>query len=117
MKRACQGRCYLNASECGYLRFGRAICSHELDQTLTGQVADMLEPTAVTQVRARSTTANPRIELETGETFEPDLVILADGGRSGLSDALGMDAQLRPFDRTALLGRIHVASPGQRPRV
>ena len=105
------GSVLLNASESGYLRFGRAICSHELDQTLTGQVADMLEPTAVTRVRARSTTVNPRIELETGETFEPDLVILADGGRSGLSDALGMDAQLRPFDRTALLGRIHVATP------
>jgi 2-octaprenyl-6-methoxyphenol hydroxylase len=105
------GSVLLNAPECGHLRFGRAICSHELDKTLTGQVADMLEPAAVTGVRARSTKVNPRIELETGETFEPDLVILADGGRSGLSDALGMDAQLRLFDRTALLGRIHVETP------
>ena len=105
------GSMLLNAPECGYSRFGRAICSHELDRILTGQVADMVEPVAVTQVRARSTTGNPRIELETGETSEPDLVILADGGRSGLSNSIGMDAQFRSFDRTALLGRIHVEAP------
>ena len=63
------------------------------------------------RIRARSTTGNPRIELETGEISEPDLVILADGGRSGLSNSIGMDAQLRSFDRTALLGRIHVEAP------
>ena len=105
------GSMLLNAPECGHPRFGRAICSHDLDHTLTAQAAGMVEPSAVTQVRARTTTGNPRIELETGETLEPDLVILADGGRSGLSDDLGMGAQLRSFDRTALLGRITVEKP------
>lgn len=105
------GSMLLNAHECGYPRFGRAICSRELDHRLTEQVASMVEPSAVTHVRARTNKGGPRIELETGETFEPDLVILADGGRSGLSENLGMGAQLRSFDRTALLGRITVETP------
>ena len=96
------------------LRFGRAICSHELDRILTGQVGDIVEPVAVTQVRARSITGNPRIELETGETSEPDLVILADGGRGGLSNSIGMDAQLghlieRPYWDGSMLKHLSAA--------
>ena len=95
----------------GHPRFGRAICSHELDQTLTAQVGDMLEFTAVTRVRARSTTVNPGIELETGETSSR----LGDLGGTVVAVAsvmlLEWIAQLRPFDRTALLGRIPMLQP------
>tara|TARA_B100001093_G_scaffold454543_2_gene463965 strand:- start:2908 stop:4011 length:1104 start_codon:yes stop_codon:yes gene_type:complete len=105
------GSMLLNAHECGHFRFGRVICSHALDQVLASHVTNMIESVVVTKVRARTTAGNPCIELETGEAIEPDLVILADGGRSGLSDSLGMSAQLRSFDRTALLGRIRVETP------
>ena len=66
------------------LRFGRVICSHELDQILTGQVGDMSN-LAVTQVRARSITGILASNSKPGNN--PTVVILADGGRGGLGNS------------------------------
>ena len=105
------GSMLLRASECGYPRFGRVICSLSLEAALTEHTSDRVEPLSVSQVRARSAQHNPSVELASGEMIHPDLVILADGGRSGLTESLGLTAQRRPFDRSAIMGRIQVDTP------
>jgi 2-octaprenyl-6-methoxyphenol hydroxylase len=105
------GSMLLRASECGYPRFGRVICSLALEAALTEHTSDRIEPLSVSQVRARSAQHKPSVELASGEMIHPDLVILADGGRSGLTESLGLTAQRRPFDRSAIMGRIQVDTP------
>ena len=48
------GSMLLRASECGYPRFGRVICSLALEAALTEHTSDRIEPLSVSQVRARS---------------------------------------------------------------
>lgn len=102
------GSMLLHASDCGYPRFGRVICSQALEEAVSLHVSGCVETVAVETIRARSAQANPRIRLATGEEVAPDLVILADGGRSHLTHALGMMAHYRPFGRSAILGRLRV---------
>ena len=105
------GSILLQASECGYPRFGRVICSQALESAMALHVSDSVEPIAVETIYARSARANPRIQLVTGEEVTPDLVLLADGGRSHLTETLGLIAHYRPFGRSAILGRIRVSTP------
>jgi len=105
------GSILLNASECGYPRFGRVVCSQALEEAVSLHVSKSVETVSVETIRARSAQANPRIQLATGEEVTPDLVILADGGRSHLTDSLGLEAQHRPFGRSAILGRFRVGTP------
>ena len=105
------GSVLLQAAECGYSRFGRVICSQALESAVARHVSNNVEPTAVETIHARSARANPHIQLATGEEVTPDLVILADGGRSHLTEMLGLTAHYRPFGRSAILGRIRVSAP------
>ena len=105
------GSILLQASECGYPRFGRVICSQALESAVAMNVSESVEPIAVETIHARSVRAHPRIQLATGEEVTPDLVLLADGGRSHLTETLGLTAYYRPFGRSAILGRIRVGTP------
>lgn len=105
------GSCVLDAPSLGLPRFGQITCSQTLEQVLLSRVGDGLEPVAVTAVTARGQQCPPSVHLATGEHWPVDLVVLADGGRSPLSASAGFVAQWRPFQRTALLGRIDVTSP------
>jgi 2-octaprenyl-6-methoxyphenol hydroxylase len=87
------------------------ICSLALEEALTQHKADRIEPLSVSQVRARTTRENPSVKLASGEMIHSDLVILADGGRSGLTESLGLTAQRRSFYRSAIMGRIRVDTP------
>ena len=107
------GSMLLHASECGYPRFGRVVCSLALEEAVALHVSEFIEPVAVETIRARSAHSNPSIQLATGEEVTPDLVILADGGRSHLTESLGLEAQHRPFGRSAILGRLRVSTPHQ----
>ena len=105
------GSILLQASECGYPRFGRVICSQALESAVAMNVSESVEPIAVETIHARSVRAHPRIQLATGEEVTPDLVLLADGGRSHLTETLGLTAHYRPFGRSVILGRIRVGTP------
>ena len=54
-----------------------------------------------------------RLELDDGSSLECDLAILADGGRSGLREQLGIYAQHSPYGQTALISNISSAKPHQ----
>lgn len=110
-ERGLPGSMRLKASECGHQRFGQVICSHLLEGTLLSVANSLVEPTYVDRVIARSETSNPRLHLVSGAEWDPDLIILADGGLSGLTEGLGIIAQQRSFQRSIILGRIRVECP------
>ena len=110
-ERQVPGSAVLSAYQLGFSRFGRVVCSHDLESTLAHHTAGMVEPKAVASLRARGAHRPAEVNLEDGEQLHPDLVILADGGRSTLAESLGFVAQQRPFGRTALLGRVQLSQP------
>lgn len=105
------GSMRLVASDCGYPRFGQVVCSHALEHALLPLIDDLIEAVYVDRVIARSASSNPKIKLASGEEWDPDLVIVADGGRSGLTEGLGLTVQQRPFHRSIILGRMKAACP------
>jgi 2-octaprenyl-6-methoxyphenol hydroxylase len=47
-----------------------------------------------------------RLQLDTGETLDCELAILADGGRSGLRQQLGIHCQQRSYQQTAIITNV-----------
>lgn len=54
-----------------------------------------------------------RLTLSTGEVLDAGLTVLADGGRSGLKEALGITSEANPYDQVALIANIGVSRPHQ----
>lgn len=54
-----------------------------------------------------------RLQLDDGSSLDCDLAILADGGRSGLREQLGIHAQTTAYGQTALISNISTARPHQ----
>ncbi|MGQ7246274.1 2-octaprenyl-6-methoxyphenyl hydroxylase [Halomonas sp. V046] len=52
-----------------------------------------------------------RLKLSDGEVIEAGLTVLADGGRSGLKEALGIDSREAPYDQVALICNVAVSQP------
>ena len=105
------GNVLLSADELGVPQFGRVICSHVLQNILENVTDLSIEQEYVSSIAARSRSSSPSISLSSGEEMSADLIILADGGRSGLTEDLGFEPQLRAFGRTALIGRLEASVP------
>lgn len=105
------GSVLLSSKELGLPQFGRVVCSHALKYILEDATDLVIEKSKVTAITARSISSDPSITLNGGEILPADLIILADGGRSGLTKGLGFQPQMRPFGRTALIGRLQVGTP------
>ncbi len=54
-----------------------------------------------------------RLDLNDGSNIDCDLAVLADGGRSGLREKLGIHARQTPYGQTALISNISTAMPHQ----
>lgn len=54
-----------------------------------------------------------RLTLSSGEVLIAGLTVLADGGRSGLKEALGITSEARPYDQVAVIANIGVGRPHQ----
>ena len=105
------GSMWLKAAECGHQRFGLVICSQALERVLLPVISSLVERIYVDRIIARSPSSNPRLIMASGVEWDPDLIILADGGRSGLTEGLGITAQKRSFHKSIILGRIRVDNP------
>ncbi|MFP3515713.1 2-octaprenyl-6-methoxyphenyl hydroxylase [Pseudomonas sp. SIMBA_077] len=55
--------------------------------------------------------AGYRLTLNDETTLECDLAVLADGGRSGLREQLGIHVHKRPYDQSALIANISTSQP------
>ena len=110
-ERGVPGSALIDAKVLGYPRFGRAVCSQKLEKILIESLDGPIQTRNVVDVKARTAVENPRVKLEDGSVLAPDLVIVADGGRSHLTESLGLKPSFRPFGRSAILGRIRVERP------
>ncbi|GAA0559472.1 2-octaprenyl-6-methoxyphenyl hydroxylase [Halomonas salifodinae] len=52
-----------------------------------------------------------RLALSDGQCLEAGLTVLADGGRSGLKERLGIDSRATPYDQVALIANLEVSRP------
>lgn len=52
-----------------------------------------------------------RLTLDDGQCLEAGLTVLADGGRSGLKERLGIDSRATPYDQVALIANLEVSRP------
>ncbi len=52
-----------------------------------------------------------RLALSDGSELEAGLTVLADGGRSGLKERLGIESRERPYDQVALIASVEVSRP------
>lgn len=52
-----------------------------------------------------------RLKLTTGERLDCELAILADGGRSGLREQLGIAVKRTPYDQSALIANVTPGKP------
>ncbi len=84
---------------------------HCLWAALDSDVVEWRCPARVEQMQTLSD--GYRLDLDDGSSLDCDLAILADGGRSGLREKLGIHAHTTPYGQTALISNISSAMPHQ----
>lgn len=66
-------------------------------------------PARVESIRAQA--GGHRLVLSNGSDLTAALTVLADGGRSGLKEALGIDSQASSYEQTAVITTVEVSRP------
>jgi len=82
---------------------------HCLWQALDDQVVVCHCPAEVERLEPGAT--GYRLSFTGGQQLECDLTVLADGGRSGLREQLGIQVSRRPYGQTALIANITPGKP------
>jgi len=82
---------------------------HCLWQALDDQVVVRHCPAEVERLEPIAT--GYRLSFTDGQQLECDLTVLADGGRSGLREQLGIQVSRRPYGQTALIANITPGKP------
>ncbi|WP_312485813.1 2-octaprenyl-6-methoxyphenyl hydroxylase [Stutzerimonas nitrititolerans] len=82
---------------------------HCLWQALDDDVVVRRCPAEVEALQAQA--GGYRLTLTDGERIDCSLAILADGGRSGLREQLGIDISRRPYGQTALIANVTPGKP------
>ena len=78
-------------------------------QALDDEVVVRCCPAEVEALQAQA--GGYRLTLTDGEQIDCSLAILADGGRSGLREQLGIDISRRPYGQTALIANVTPGKP------
>lgn len=84
---------------------------HCLWAALDSRVVEWRCPARVEQMQALHD--GYRLSLNDGSSLDCDLAILADGGRSGLREQLGIHAQTTPYGQSALISNISTSKAHQ----
>tara|TARA_Y100001949_G_scaffold176411_1_gene189445 strand:- start:4400 stop:5578 length:1179 start_codon:yes stop_codon:yes gene_type:complete len=82
---------------------------HCLWQALDDDVVTRRCPAEVEYMRA--VPGGYRLTLTDGQTLDCDLAVLADGGRSGLREHLGIEVKQSPYGQTALIANVTPGTP------
>ena len=103
----------ISASEEGVPALGYVVenawLGHCLWAALDSDVVEWRCPARVEQMHTLSD--GYRLNLDDGSSLDCDLAILADGGRSGLREQLGIHAHSTPYQQTALISNISAELP------
>ena len=84
---------------------------HCLWQGLDARVIDCQCPAEVTQLTPLGD--GYRLTLKDGSTLDCNLLVLADGGRSGLREQLGIGVKTTPYGQSALIANVTPERPHQ----
>lgn len=82
---------------------------HCLWQALDEQVVTRHCPAEIERLQAHA--GGYRLTFTSGRSLDCDLAVLADGGRSGLREQLGIDLAREPYGQTALIANITPGKP------
>lgn len=109
------GATRLDAQEEGVPALGYVVENAWLGQCLwQGLDSEVVSWRCPAEVRAmQPVEGGYRLQLDDDTSLECDLAILADGGRSGLREQLGIHVRRTPYDQSALIANI---SPGEAHR-
>ncbi|MBD3897071.1 2-octaprenyl-6-methoxyphenyl hydroxylase [Halomonas sp. ML-15] len=103
----------LSAEELGVSALGHVIPNAWLGRVLHRRLAtlplDWHCPARVERIEPQP--GGHRLTLSDGATLEAALTVLADGGRSGLKEQLGIASQATSYDQVALIANLEVSKP------
>ena len=112
------GAARLEAAECGIPSFGSVVAAGVLGTALRDAVA---RRSAIRRTGGRIVDAHVSADLVTSRvieeadgasfSFKASLLVVADGGRSELRDALGIDATVRDYRQCAIASVVSVRAP------
>ncbi|HSH57000.1 MAG TPA: 2-octaprenyl-6-methoxyphenyl hydroxylase [Halomonas sp.] len=109
------GATRLDARELGVEAMGHVVpnawLGRVLHQHLTGLPVGWYCPDRVEAIEP--TTEGYHLGLSSGINLQARLTVLADGGRSGLKQRLGIDSDARPYDQVALIAGVEMSRPHQ----
>ncbi len=108
----------LDAQQEGVPALGYVVENARLGQVLLGaldkKVVEWLAPARVFKVQARAGGYSLDIEQQGAVSqLETDLLVLADGGRSGLLDQLGVHREMKPYGQAAIIANLSSADGHQ----
>ncbi|MWJ29165.1 2-octaprenyl-6-methoxyphenyl hydroxylase [Halomonas sediminis] len=114
-ERGRMGTTRLSADELGVKALGHVIPNAWMGQVLHRRLAELpLEWHCPARVETITPEAGGhRLRLSDGSELTPALTVLADGGRSGLKEQLGISSEKVPYDQTALITNVAVSKPHQ----
>ncbi|HLV16042.1 MAG TPA: 2-octaprenyl-6-methoxyphenyl hydroxylase [Pseudomonas sp.] len=103
----------MHAAEEGVPALGHVVenawLGHCLWQALDPEVVSWRCPAEVSDLQALPD--GYRLHLKDGSSLDCDLAVLADGGRSGLRERLGITVQRRPYHQSALIANVTPSLP------
>lgn len=102
------GATRLRAQEMGVDALGYVIPNAWMGQVLHHRLAELpLDwhcPATVEHISACA--GGHRLVLSSGRTLQAGLTVMADGGRSGLKEALGIESDATPYEQVALIANV-----------
>ncbi|WP_280552625.1 2-octaprenyl-6-methoxyphenyl hydroxylase [Halomonas sp. 25-S5] len=107
------GATRLRAAELGVEALGHVIPNAWMGRVLHGRLSELpLAWHCPARVEAIHPVAEGhRLQLSDGSELEAGLTVLADGGRSGLKERLGIESREWPYDQLALIASVEVSRP------
>ncbi|MFG6158575.1 2-octaprenyl-6-methoxyphenyl hydroxylase [Halomonas sp. 1390] len=103
----------LRAAELGVAALGHVVPNAWMGRALHGRLGELpVDWHCPASVEAIEPVAEGhRLRLSDGSTLEAGLTVLADGGRSGLKERLGIESRERPYEQVALIASVEVSRP------
>ncbi|OLO04314.1 2-octaprenyl-6-methoxyphenyl hydroxylase [Salinicola socius] len=105
------GATRLHAEELGVEALGYVIPNAWMGRTLHARLGslpiDWRCPARVESLEAES--GGYRLTLDSGEVIHAGLTVLADGGRAGFKERLGIESDHHPYEQTALIANVEVS--------
>ncbi|SDI93112.1 2-octaprenyl-6-methoxyphenyl hydroxylase [Billgrantia gudaonensis] len=107
------GATRLSAEDVGSAALGHVVPNAWMGRVLHRRLVDLPLswhcPASVERIESRG--SGHRLSLSDGNVLQAGLTVLADGGRSGLKERLGIASREAPYEQVALIANVAVSRP------